>query len=49
MHAWMYDDVCMYVWMYAFMDYALHYVRKKVKVAEIEILPKLKGGGLELK
>ena len=45
MHAWMY--VCMYECMHAW-NYALHYVRKcpkKWKVAEIENLPKLKGGG----
>ena len=44
MHAWMY--VCMYECMHAW-NYALHYVRKcrkKWKVAEIENLPKLKGG-----
>ena len=53
MHACMYAcmyacmDVCMYECMHAW-NYALHYVRKcrkKWKVAEIENLPKLKGGG----
>ena len=49
MYACMYAcmDVCMYECMHAW-NYALHYVRKcrkKWKVAEIENLPKLKGGG----
>ena len=50
MYACMYacTDVCMYECMHAW-NYALHYVRKcrkKWKVAEIENLPKLKGGGV---